>query len=94
MNIRHGVYIILGIFILWLALFIGIGLYADITKPSINNAQYIIDGYGLLFRYTNNITCKDCVSVEVNGYYEFSFPNWVYHDTKLTTEIASIHLRK
>jgi hypothetical protein len=58
----------------------GLMIWIDKTSPS---SKYSCSGEGLTLMKFNSYTCVDCCYVEIDGFYEFKFPNWVWNNSKL-----------
>lgn len=74
--------------------FIGLNLWLELSKPPIETTMYSGRGDTIYQeKLFNDYICKDCISVEVNGYYEFVFPNWKYNGSKLYVNISNVKCR-
>ena len=64
-----------------------LALYIDNTSP---HTKYVCSGAYLTLRHFDKYTCVDCCYVEVNGFYEFNFPDWVWNDGKIMITTSEI----
>jgi hypothetical protein len=71
-------------------------LYSSSSAPPIGDAKYFDDSGDFIWenKYFDSYTCKDCCIVEVNGYYGFVFPNWVYKNNKYEININEVKARR
>jgi hypothetical protein len=65
-----------------------------VTAPSKIVAQYTgYQGESVTFIYFNNYICKDCVAVEIDGYYEYTLGGYVYNNNKIDLSSSQIKIR-
>ena len=68
-----------------------------VTAPPKNVSQYSgYQGESVTFLnsiYFNNYVCKDCVAVEIDGYYEYSLTGYTYKNSKINLSSSQIKIR-
>lgn len=65
----------------------GLAIWIDRTAPS---SKYSCSSEGLTLKKFDNYICIDCCYAEVDGFYEFKFPNWVWNNSKLIIKTSEL----
>jgi hypothetical protein len=65
----------------------GLAIWTDRTSPY---SKYSCGGEGYTLKKFDRYVCIDCCYVEIDGFYEFKFPNWERNNSKLIIKTSEL----